>query len=204
MAYDKAGQERKLQLQELEELCLEAYENSRIYKEKVKQFHDSRILRKEFKVGQKVLLFNSWLKLIAGKLHSKWDGLFVVTNIPPYGTVEVRDEANNRTFKVNGHQLKPYYEGPNLSSNGGKVEFIELTEPVIPEDTLEDILESLIFYIVFGNDTNRGGQDKPTKDMGQTSRESLRGTLTRAMLKKLEAENGLAKLDEQLSPIWMC
>ncbi|RDX89353.1 Pro-Pol polyprotein, partial [Mucuna pruriens] len=39
---------------ELEELHLEAYENSRIYKKKVKQFHDNWILRKEFKVGQKV------------------------------------------------------------------------------------------------------------------------------------------------------
>ncbi|RDX99505.1 hypothetical protein CR513_17445, partial [Mucuna pruriens] len=59
MAYDQADQERKLQLQELEELCLEAYENSRIYKVKVKQFHDNQILRKEFRVGQKALLFHS-------------------------------------------------------------------------------------------------------------------------------------------------
>ncbi|RDY07194.1 pol, partial [Mucuna pruriens] len=43
--------------QELEELCLEAYENSKIYKKKVKQLHDNRILRKEFRVGQKVLQF---------------------------------------------------------------------------------------------------------------------------------------------------
>ncbi|RDX78314.1 pol, partial [Mucuna pruriens] len=35
LAYDQASKERKLQLQELEELCLEAYENSRIYKQKV-------------------------------------------------------------------------------------------------------------------------------------------------------------------------
>ncbi|RDY00596.1 Pol polyprotein, partial [Mucuna pruriens] len=101
-------------------LCLEAYENSQIYKEKVKQFHDSRILRKEFKVGQKVLLFNSRLKLIAGKLRSRWDGLSVVTNVFPYGAIKVRDEANNRNLKVNRHHLKPYYEGPKLSSNAGE------------------------------------------------------------------------------------
>ncbi|RDX99468.1 hypothetical protein CR513_17478, partial [Mucuna pruriens] len=69
MAYDQAGQERKLQLQELEELCLEAYENSRIYKQKVKQFHDRHILRMEFQVGQKMLLFNSCLKIITSKIH---------------------------------------------------------------------------------------------------------------------------------------
>ncbi|RDX73946.1 hypothetical protein CR513_46367, partial [Mucuna pruriens] len=90
-------------------LRLEAYENSRIYKEKIKQFHDSRNIRKEFRVNQKVLLFNSRLKLIA---------------------VEIRDDANNRNFKINGHQLKPYYEGPNLSLNVGEVEIVELIEPI--------------------------------------------------------------------------
>ncbi|RDX85609.1 hypothetical protein CR513_33179, partial [Mucuna pruriens] len=114
MAYDQACQKSKLRL--------EAYENSRIYKQKIKCFHDSRILRKEFKVGQKVLLFHTKLKLIV---------------------VEVRDDANNRTFKVNGHELKPYYEGLNLSSNMSEVEIIELIELEIPEDTLEEILEAL-------------------------------------------------------------
>nr|GME10620.1 Pro-Pol polyprotein [Ipomoea batatas]GME10627.1 Pro-Pol polyprotein [Ipomoea batatas] len=64
MEMKKAGEERKLQLQELEELRLDAYENSRIYKEKTKMFHDNMILRKIFEVGQKVLLYNSRLKLM--------------------------------------------------------------------------------------------------------------------------------------------
>ncbi|RDX73865.1 hypothetical protein CR513_46467, partial [Mucuna pruriens] len=85
----QAGKERKLQLQELEELHLKAYENCRIYKQKVKQFHDNQILRKEFKVDQKVLLFNSGLKLIPGKLHSRWDSPFVIANIFPYGAIEL-------------------------------------------------------------------------------------------------------------------
>ncbi|RDY11492.1 hypothetical protein CR513_03837, partial [Mucuna pruriens] len=111
---------------ELEELCLKAYENSRIYKKKVKEFHDNRILRKEFRVGQKVLLFNSRLKLIVGKLRFRWDGPFVVTNIFPYGAVELRDEATNRIFKVNGNQLKLFHEGS--TSMVGKVESISLIE----------------------------------------------------------------------------
>ncbi|RDX67960.1 pol, partial [Mucuna pruriens] len=89
MAYDQAREERKLQLQELEELHLEVYENSRIYKQRVKQFHDHRILRKEFQVGKKVLLFNSRLKLIAGKLLSRWDDPFIITKIFPYGAIEL-------------------------------------------------------------------------------------------------------------------
>ncbi|RDX84047.1 hypothetical protein CR513_34964, partial [Mucuna pruriens] len=62
----------------------------------------------EFKVSQKVLLFNSKLKLITGKLRYRWDGPFVITNIFPYGAVELRDEANNKIFQVNGHQLKHF------------------------------------------------------------------------------------------------
>ncbi|RDX60984.1 gag-pol, partial [Mucuna pruriens] len=81
------------------ELRLEAYENSRIYKQKVKKFHDQQILRKDFRVGQKVLLFNSRLKLIAGKLRSRWDGPFIITNIFPYGAVQLKDEQSNNTFQ---------------------------------------------------------------------------------------------------------
>ena len=47
-----------LQMNELEELRNEAYGNSRIYKEKTKKWHDQRILRKEFKVGELVILYN--------------------------------------------------------------------------------------------------------------------------------------------------
>jgi len=71
MDFDRAGEKRKLQLQQLEELHLEAYENSKFYKEKTKQYHDKMIVRKEFSISQKVLLFNSHLKLMPGKLRSR-------------------------------------------------------------------------------------------------------------------------------------
>ncbi|RDX97715.1 hypothetical protein CR513_19466, partial [Mucuna pruriens] len=57
------------------------------------------VFSKEFSVGQKVLLFHSRLILIAGKLRSRWEESFVVTNVFPYGAVEVRDKANNNNFK---------------------------------------------------------------------------------------------------------
>nr|XP_025616897.1 uncharacterized protein LOC112709214 [Arachis hypogaea] len=46
-----AGIERKLQLEESECLRLETYENSRLYKEKVKVVHDKNINRREFRTG---------------------------------------------------------------------------------------------------------------------------------------------------------
>jgi len=55
----------------LEEIQNNAYENTRIYKEKTKTLHDRMITRKEFNVGDKVLLYHSRLKLFPGKLRSR-------------------------------------------------------------------------------------------------------------------------------------
>ncbi|GJT09808.1 reverse transcriptase domain-containing protein [Tanacetum coccineum] len=54
-----AGDHRKVQLNELNELRDHAYENSLIYKEKTKRIHDSKIKNRVFNVGDRVLLFNS-------------------------------------------------------------------------------------------------------------------------------------------------
>ncbi|KAM2454623.1 hypothetical protein PS1_014715 [Malus domestica] len=110
MDVDEAGLHRKLQLNELEEIQNEAYENARLYKEKTKAFHDKMIRTKSFSVGQKVLLFNSRLSLFPGKLRSRWIGPFVITDVFPYGAVQVRSFKTGQEFKVNGHRLKPYYE----------------------------------------------------------------------------------------------
>ncbi|CAL9019468.1 unnamed protein product [Prunus brigantina] len=110
MNIDAAGLHRKLQLNELEEIRTEAYENAHIYKEKTKAAHDKMIRSKTFSVGQKVLLFNSRLRLFPGKLRSKWIGPFVVTNVFPYGAVQIQSLKTGQEFKVNGHRLKPYYE----------------------------------------------------------------------------------------------
>ncbi|GJT35123.1 reverse transcriptase domain-containing protein [Tanacetum coccineum] len=67
-----AGDHRKVQLNELNELRDEAYENSLIYKEKTKRIHDSKIKNRVFNVGDRVLLFNSRLKIFSGKLKTRW------------------------------------------------------------------------------------------------------------------------------------
>ncbi|KAJ8761292.1 hypothetical protein K2173_001348 [Erythroxylum novogranatense] len=64
-----------------------------------------------FLVGQKVLLYHSRLKLFPGKLRSRWVGPFVITHVFPFGAVEIRSLKTDKTFRVNGHRLKPYYEG---------------------------------------------------------------------------------------------
>ncbi|GJV76999.1 uncharacterized protein Tco_1508583 [Tanacetum coccineum] len=111
MKLDDVGANRKLQLQELEEIRNDAYESSQIYKEKTKAFHDKMSFRKNFCVGQKVIHFHSRLKLFHGKLRSRWVGPFVVTNVFPHGAVEIKSLSTDKNFKVNGHHLKPFYEG---------------------------------------------------------------------------------------------
>ena len=67
---NKAGAKIFLQLNELEELWNDSYENAKIYKEQTKNWHEKHVLRKEFKEGDKVLIFNSRLKMFPGKLRS--------------------------------------------------------------------------------------------------------------------------------------
>ncbi|GJW33538.1 reverse transcriptase domain-containing protein [Tanacetum coccineum] len=105
-----AGDHRKVLLNELNELRDHAYENSLIYKEKTKRIHDSKIKNRVFNVGDRVLLFNSRLKIFSGKLKTRWSGPFTVTQVFPYGTVEL-SQNSGPNFKVNGHRLKHYFGG---------------------------------------------------------------------------------------------
>ncbi|GMP92755.1 hypothetical protein CsSME_00042843 [Camellia sinensis var. sinensis] len=98
---DESGEHRKLQLQELEEVRNDAYENAMIYKEKTKAFHDKMISRKEFNVGQKVLLYHSRL-------------------------FEIQSLATSKVFKLNGHRLKTFYEGFQVQN----VEQLDLEDPI--------------------------------------------------------------------------
>ena len=106
----KAGKQKMLQINELDELRRELYESSRIYKERVKLFHDKNIVRKTFKPHQKVLLYNSRLHIFLGKLYSRWIGPFIVKVVHPYGAVEIKNPKNGKLFKVNGQCLKPFLE----------------------------------------------------------------------------------------------
>ncbi|GKA86571.1 reverse transcriptase domain-containing protein [Tanacetum coccineum] len=105
-----AGDHRKLQLNELNELRDQAYENSLIYKERTKKLHDSKIKNRIFNVGDRVLLFNSRLKIFSGKLKTRWSGPFTITKVFPYGTIEL-SQPDGPNFKVNGHRVKHYFGG---------------------------------------------------------------------------------------------
>ncbi|XP_016730710.1 uncharacterized protein [Gossypium hirsutum] len=52
MELEPTGKVRKLDIQELEEIRNDAYENAHIYKDKTKLFHDNRIAQKYFSIKQ--------------------------------------------------------------------------------------------------------------------------------------------------------
>nr|GEV81139.1 reverse transcriptase domain-containing protein [Tanacetum cinerariifolium] len=102
-----AGDHRKLQLNELRD---QAYKSSVIYKEKTKKLHNSKIKNRIFNVGDRVLLFNSRLKILSGKLKTHWTGPFTIAHVFPYETIEL-SQPDGPNFKVNGHRLKHYFGG---------------------------------------------------------------------------------------------
>nr|GEW77721.1 reverse transcriptase domain-containing protein [Tanacetum cinerariifolium] len=105
-----AGDHRKVQLNELNKLRNQAYENSLLYKEKTKKIRDSKIKNRVFNVGDRVLRFNSRLKIFSRKPKTHWTGPFTVAYVFPYGTIEL-SQADSPNFKVNGHRLKHYFRG---------------------------------------------------------------------------------------------
>nr|GFB45982.1 reverse transcriptase domain-containing protein [Tanacetum cinerariifolium] len=100
-----AGDHQKLQLNEFRD---QAYENSLIYKEKTKKIHDSKVKNRIFNVGDRVLIFNSRLKIFLGKLKTRWSGPFTITKVFSYGTVEL-PQPDSPNFKANGHHVKHYF-----------------------------------------------------------------------------------------------
>nr|GEU42217.1 reverse transcriptase domain-containing protein [Tanacetum cinerariifolium] len=101
---------KKLQLNELNELRDQAYENSLIYKENTKKIHYSKFKNRIFNVGDRVLLFNSRRKIFSRKLKTHWSGPFTITKVFPYRTVEI-SQPDGPNFKVNGHHVKHYFGG---------------------------------------------------------------------------------------------
>ncbi|WMV25431.1 hypothetical protein MTR67_018816 [Solanum verrucosum] len=73
----------------------------------MKRYHDQRFEKREFVVGDLVLLFNSRLRLFPGKLKSKWTGPFLLTKVLPHGAVELENRDGTR-FMVNGQRIKIY------------------------------------------------------------------------------------------------
>ncbi|XP_044478831.1 uncharacterized protein LOC123205850 [Mangifera indica] len=102
---NKARNHKKLQLQELEEIRNDSYENSRIYKEKTKLFRDKMISRKTFHVGQRMKIRSS---------DHDYEGLSYVSQVPFFildmfnlHVVDLDKEKKNKQPITEGHHSDP-------------------------------------------------------------------------------------------------
>ncbi|GJZ30002.1 reverse transcriptase domain-containing protein [Tanacetum coccineum] len=136
-------EKRFLQLHELDELRLQAYENFKLYKARTKAYHDKKIRTwKEFKAGDKVLLFNSKYKFKALKIKSNWYGPFMVKHGFPSEYVELYDKHGG-SFIVNGHRVKLYHDGEQLN---------ELSSEEIHLMCEKGKMKAILFMAPFPND----------------------------------------------------
>ena len=97
-----AGEKRLFDISSLDEWRTQAYENAKLFKEKVKRWHDKRIQKREFNVGDYVLLYNSRLRFFAGKLLSKWEGPYIVEEVYRSGSIKINNTKGNFPRVLNG------------------------------------------------------------------------------------------------------
>jgi hypothetical protein len=130
-----AGKKRLLDLSSLDKWRNEAYENARLFKEKVKQWHDKRILKREFHVGEKVLLYRSHLRFFAGKLLSKWEGPYVIVEVYHSGAIKIASLKDDSIQVVNGQRLKHYISRDSYNED------VDVIEMVSPKEFIQDKLQ---------------------------------------------------------------
>lgn len=116
-----------MQLNELDEWKTVAYENLRIYTNKVKWYHDQNVKQnKKFEEEDQILLYNDCLHLFPGKLKSQSSGPYTVTHVLLQGVIEIHHSEKGQ-FKVNGHRLKPNFGKISIPpDDSGKITSFEL------------------------------------------------------------------------------
>jgi hypothetical protein len=139
--FELAGKKMLLDLSSLDEWRSEAYENARLFKEKVKRWHDRRILKREFHVGEKVLLYRSHLRFLAGKLLSKWEGPFIIEEVyrsSGSSAIKIASLRYNTTQVVNGQRLKHYISGDSYNED------IDIIQVVTPEEFIKELMQETV------------------------------------------------------------
>ena len=106
-----------------------------MFKEKVKRWHGKRTQKREFNVGDYVLLYNSRLRFFAGKLLSKWEGPYVVEEVYRSGAIKINNTEGNFPRVVNGQRIKHYISGTpiNVDTN--------IINVITPEAYIRDVYQ---------------------------------------------------------------
>ncbi|KAE8776127.1 reverse transcriptase [Hordeum vulgare] len=130
-----AGEKRLFDISSLDEWRAQAYENANLFKEKVKRWHDKRIQKREFNVGDYVLLYNSHLRFFACKLLSKWEGPYVVEEVYRSVAIKINNTEGNFPRVVNGQRIKHYFSGTPINVETNIINIIT------PEEYIRDVYQ---------------------------------------------------------------
>ena len=95
------------------------------------------IQKREFNVGDYVLLYNSRLRFFAGKLLSKWEGPYVIEEVCHSGAIKINNLEGTNPKVVNGQRIKHYISGNpiNVETN--------IIETVTPEEYIRDTFQTV-------------------------------------------------------------
>ena len=116
-----------------------------MFKEKFKRRHDKTIQKREFNVGDYVLLYNSRLKKIAGKLLSKSEGPYVIEEVYRSGAIKINNFEGTNPRVVNGQRIKHYILGNPINVETNIIETITFEEYI--RDTFQNVPDSEKAYV---------------------------------------------------------
>ena len=105
-------------------------------KKKVKRWHDKRIQKREFKVGEHVLLYNSRFRYTTGKLLSKWEGPYIIEEVYRSVAIKINNAESTNPKVVNGQKIKHYILGTpiNVESN--------IMKTMTPEEHIKETFQN--------------------------------------------------------------
>src|ERR1044071_6800214 len=110
-----------MNLTSLDEWRSEAYESAKMIKEKVKRWHDRRILKREFNIGDKFLLYRSRFGFSPGKLLSRCKGPFHIQEVYRSGAIKINNFEGTKPQVVNGQRLKHYMAGDPINVDANMI-----------------------------------------------------------------------------------
>ena len=135
-----AGEKWLFDISSLDEWRTQAYENAKLFKQKVKRWHDKRIQKHEFNVGDYVLLYSSCLRFFVGKLLSKWEGPYVIEEVYHSGAIKINNFEGTDPKVVNGQRIKHYISSTHINVETNIIDTITPVEYI--RDTFQNVSDS--------------------------------------------------------------
>ena len=110
-----AGEKRLFDISSLDEWRTQAYENAKLFKEKVKRWHDRRIQKREFKVGEYVLLYNSHLDSLQENSSQNGKAHMLLRRVYRSGAIKINNSEGTNPKVVNEQKIKHYISGTPIN-----------------------------------------------------------------------------------------